>query len=253
MNVFENIDKTLIIDADSLVFFACYKAEKDTLSEEFYEVGGREKDIVLLATLYAKNHIQEMQDSTGCESVECYFTTGRKSFRYEVDPTYKQNREGGQPLIGLSEVKKALHELYPGDICEDIEADDIVVLRGKQRHTIIAAIDKDVLSQTVGTHYNYKRNEWVTTSKKDAEKFLWEQMIVGDATDGIYGIEGMGKVKAKKFLDSLQPQEYKKAVLELYKSNGKSKSEFLSNWNLLDMHLLQKDMTIKLHTMEELK
>ena len=245
MNPFENIDKTVVIDADSLIFICCYNAEKDTLPEEFHIEEEREQEIIRLAIVYSKEYIQNIQDATGCEKVECYFTSGRSNFRYQVDPTYKANRGKSPIVFGISEVKEAIHELYCGKICTDIEADDIVVFRGKQRNTVIAAIDKDVLGQAVGTHYNYKKNEWVTTTKKEAHKFLWQQMIQGDTADGIYGIAGMGKVKATKFL--ADKKDYKKAVLALYKSEGKSKAEFISNLNLLDMNLLQKDGSIKLH------
>ena len=247
MNPFKNMNNTLILDADSLVFFACYNAEKDTLPEEFHIEQERHNEIVRLACEYAKNHVKELLDTTGCGSVECYFTTGRESFRYRVDSTYKANRKKAKdPLIGLIEVKEYLNTIYDGEICKDYEADDIVVWRGKKEDTLVCAIDKDVLYQLEGTHYNYKRNEYVNTTKEEAERFLWEQMIIGDATDGIFGVNGMGKVKAKKFLEEVEPEKYSKEVLKLYKSVGKSKKEFLDNLNLLDMHLMNAEGVIEL-------
>jgi len=243
MNPFMNIDKTLIVDADSICFIAAYNADKDTLPEEFFN-GDREEEILRLGKEYGLTHIKSLLDSTGCESAELYFTSGRECFRYQVDPTYKANRKGKPAPVGINDIKKYLHSLYPGEICIAYEADDICVYRGKQNNTLLTAIDKDVIYQTVGTHYNYKKNEYITVTRKEADKFLWVQMIQGDTVDGIYGIEGMGKVKANKFLDEVK--DYEKAVLELYKSKGKSKAEFMSNLNLLDMNLLQKDGSIRL-------
>ncbi len=239
-----NLDKTLIVDADSICFIAAYNADKDTLPEEFF-TGDRDAELTRLGCQYGLEHIKSIQDSTGCEHVELYFTSGRECFRYEVDPTYKANRKGKPAPIGIKGIKDYLHALYAGEICTKIEADDICVYRGKQNNTLLAAIDKDVLYQTVGTHYNYKKNEYVTVTRKEADKFLWIQMIQGDSVDGIYGIAGMGKVKAAKALEGVA--DYYKTVLDLYKAEGKSKTEFINNLNLLDMNLLQKDKTIKLH------
>ena len=241
MNPFANMNKTLIIDADSVVYICCHNANKDLAGET-------DANIIVCAADYCIDYIASMLDSTGCKDVECYFTSGRSNFRYLVDPKYKANRTKSYntPLIvGLSEVKAIICDMYKGAMCVWIEADDIVVYRGKQENTVIAAIDKDVLSQSHGHHWNYKKCEWVYTSKEDAAKFVWLQMIQGDSVDGIYGVLGMGKVKARKYLADVHIDDCRIVVKELYKEKGNY--NFLSNLNLLDMHLLQDDGTIKLH------
>jgi 5'-3' exonuclease len=65
--------------------------------------------------------------------------------------------------------------------------------------SVVCAIDKDLL-MLEGTHYNYKKNEWVTTSKQEANLYFWMSMIIGDAVDNIKGLEGKGKVFAAKLL-----------------------------------------------------
>jgi len=227
VNVFTNQNKTLIIDADSIAFAAALQ-ESNKLQ-------------------YAIETVKRLQDFTGCKDTELYFTTERNCFRYKVDPTYKSNRKGLISPEGLKEVKIGLNKLYPGELCTEYEADDIVIWRGKQRKTLVAAIDKDVLGQLVGTHFNYHHKHWCyqTTNRKEAKKFLWIQMIQGDTIGCIYGIAGIGKVKARQYLEAVTIS-YKKAVWQLYRNNGKSKKEFLSNLNLLDMHLLDKEGEIHL-------
>lgn len=231
MNPFMNMNKTLIVDADSIAFAAALQEDLD--AHEKVE--------------YAKSFVENLLTHTGCKSVELYFTIGRNAFRYKVDPTYKANRKGLVSPKNLQFIKEELNKLYPGELCQEYEADDIVVLRGKQKNTLVAAMDKDVIGQLVGTHFNYHHKHWCyeTTSKKEAEVFLWQQMIQGDSIDGIYGIDGMGKVKAKKYLED--KVDYKKAVWELYKKVGKTKTEFLNNLNLLDMHMLNKKKEIILN------
>lgn len=247
MNPFKNIEKTLIVDADSICFIAAYNADKDLPPAEFYlSPEDRDENVIIMAKQYAKDHVRSIQDATGCEKVELYFTEGRNNFRYKIDPTYKSKRLDAPRFVGIKETKYELNRTFSGEIFKDIEADEYVYWRGKQRNTLIAAIDKDIIGQFPGTVYNYKKNEYVTTTRKDAKKFLWIQMIMGDATDSIYGIEGMGKVKAGKFLEDVDPEKFEDTVWELYKSKGKSRKEFISNLNLLDMSILNKKGEVEL-------
>jgi hypothetical protein len=54
-----------------------------------------------------------------------------------------------------------------------------------------------------GTHYNYKKNEWVTVSEQDSIIYFWKSMIIGDTADNIKGLEGKGKAFADKLLDNI--------------------------------------------------
>lgn len=248
INVFQNLEKTVIIDGDSLCYIALYNAEKDTLPRDFFVNSAEyQKDKNNLAKLYIKKHIENILDATGCKDLEVYLTEGRDSFRYKIDKEYKVKRKNVAPLEGLGEIKLWVSTEYKGEICRSYEADDMVVWRGKSPDTIIAAIDKDVLLQSEGDHYNYKKNEWITVTKEEASRYLWTQMIVGDATDGVYGIEGMGPKKAETFLNSFEASLYYNEVLKLYVEKDKSRKDFFLNLNLLDMHLLNDKKEIKLH------
>jgi 5'-3' exonuclease len=94
-----------------------------------------------------------------------------------------------------------------------IEADDVVnMLRIKIDNSFICAIDKDLL-QLEGTHYNYKTNEWVTTSKQEADLFFWKSMIIGDSTDNIKGLEGKGKAFASVLLTTENDVDYMRTLV----------------------------------------
>lgn len=247
MNVFQNIGKTLIVDADSVAFIACYNADKDIMPIEFYNDSEEERQeaMINLACEYAKGHVLNIQETTGCDSVECYFTAG-KCFRYEVSPEYKANRQKTNKIEGLKEVKEYLHSQFDGMICTEFEADDIVYYRGMQENTLVSCIDKDISGQLPYMTYNFRKNEYVEP-QEDPKKFLWLQMIIGDPVDNIKGIHRMGVKKATAYLEDVE--DYREAVYQLYIEKGRE-SDFIMNLNLLDMSLLQDDMTIKLHEEE---
>ena len=229
-NQFLNMEKTLIVDADSIAFAAALQ-----------ELDVHDK------IDYANNSIKNLLSYTGCKDIELYFTIGRNSFRYALDKEYKSNRKSTKSPEDLTIIKQELNRIYPGELCELYEADDAVVWRGKQINTLVAAMDKDVLGQLPGEHFNYHHKHWCyeITTEHEAKLFLWVQMIQGDPADGIYGITGMGKVRARKYLED--KENYKEAVWSLYKEESKTKKEFLTNLNLLDMNMLNENKEVILN------
>ena len=82
---------------------------------------------------------------------------------------------------------------------------------------VVCSPDKDVLKQVPGSHYNYQKMEWVHTSDEDAEAFLWKQTLMGDSTDGIPGIPGLGPKTADKLIDEMPDvHTYAGIVIEKY-------------------------------------
>ena len=123
---------------------------------------------------------------------------------------------------------------------------------------VLAAVDKDLLKSIVGTHFNYsyrledktkpesvEKGWWVTTGKRDAEIFQWTQMLMGDATDGITGIPGIGIKGAEKIILECElagkylPEYILSRYVSHYHSVSKGVYEFQKNYRLL--HLLNTD------------
>ena len=82
------------------------------------------------------------------------------------------------------------------------EADDLVSYYSytDRRSTIICSPDKDVLYQCVGMHFNYQKNDFLHTTPDEALKFLWKQVLMGDSTDNIQGIPGVGEKTSDNWL-----------------------------------------------------
>ena len=98
-----------------------------------------------------------------------------------------------------------------------MEADDLVSYYSytDERKTIICSPDKDVLYQCVGMHYNYQKGEFLHTSPDDAIKFLWKQVLMGDSTDHIPGLPGVGDKTSTNWLKT-RTKDFEGFVLKKY-------------------------------------
>jgi len=136
-----------------------------------------------------------------------------KTFRHNVDVKYKANRKGKPLPDWAKEIKEYLFSNLRGFNVLGLEADDLVGILNHYYDDIkIASIDKDVLKQCPGEHWNYKYSidkddeesliigEMVHTSVEDANRFLYIQVLAGDSGDNIPGIKGVGVKKAEKIL-----------------------------------------------------
>lgn len=265
--------KTLLIDADTLVYAVCSVLEygKELLGREFYTEEeyselknhpnyDRETNSVWeidleQALVMAAEKIETLQTLSGCKDVELHFTGG-KNFRFSVWKDYKANRKSTRYPVGLTETKTSLLEAYGGENNTGWEADDMVCMLKREYPDkyIVCAVDKDVLKGVPGVHFNYYQNEkynipmkWVITDELTALKWPYLQCLMGDSSDGITGVPKIGPKKAEKLLDKLE-DEYSiwKAVKEAYKKAGLEENEAIRNMRLVSMHQLTKDKELKL-------
>lgn len=147
------------------------------------------------------------------------FLTGPTNFRYQVYPEYKATRADKYRPKHLKACKEYLSSVYDAATSENCEADDLMAIaQSSQRDTIICSLDKDML-QVPGWHYSWAieggplNKRWTKEAKlqeispiEGLRKFYY-QMIVGDASDNIKGVDGMGPVAANKLLEGLDTEE----------------------------------------------
>lgn len=194
----ENKNKPiLLIDADSLIYYVAYK---ETLSEAIEDLD---------------NRISRIFEETGSDRFIMYITEG-KCFRYEKTITndYKESRKSKPKPKFYSVIKEYLKTKYEASNVKGLEADDCVVFLKNtiKEDTIICSPDKDVLFGIPGKHYNYQmisskdgKNNYeskgfINVTSEESNKFLYTQMLMGDATDSIPGIEGVGIKTAEKWI-----------------------------------------------------
>lgn len=181
-----------IIDIDSQLFVAGWYANKIR--------GGAKAAIEKLADRL--DFIRQMTPANG-EYLLLKGVNKKTQFRYEIYPEYKANRAPGEAHFNdeqrhwLLDTQRAIDisELYP-----ELETDDTVGMYHKNRMDVIVSIDKD-LRQYPGAHFNPDKNETEIITPLDGAWNFWIQVLAGDHTDNVKGIQDMGPAGAKKVLE----------------------------------------------------
>jgi 5'-3' exonuclease len=132
----------------------------------------------------------------------CFFSDKRENnFRTEIFPEYKANRPDRKPRW-YSELKEFIIWKYNSKICLGEEADDGLGY-SQTEDSCIVSIDKD-LFQVPGHHYNFVKEEWHYVNEEEGRLWFYKQLIQGDATDGVKGVAGLGKVKTERLFSGLE-------------------------------------------------
>ncbi len=193
----------LLVDGDLFAFRCAASAENDN---EHIACARME---TLLDTCLSETNSDEFQ----------IFLTGPTNFRYQVYPEYKATRQDKYRPQYLTQCKEYLRDKYDAVTSDNCEADDLMAIaQTAERDTIICSLDKDML-QVPGMHYSWaieggpQTKRWVKEARlqeispiEGLRKFYY-QMIVGDTSDNIKGVEGMGPVAANKLLAGLETEE----------------------------------------------
>lgn len=123
-----------------------------------------------------------------------------RNFRYDVDPTYKQNRKGTRKPLAYSAVLEKIEADYPSFKHDGLEADDVMgIFATRDSNTIICSMDKDMKTIPC-TLFDGKTVKKI--DKATADYWFFYQVLVGDTADGYPGLPGTGPVKAAQILDT---------------------------------------------------
>ena len=206
-----------LIDADLIAYEAASAAD---MVDEGYE--RRSFDYVIDKV---DESIKFITENSGCDSYEL-FITGKDNFRYDIATVkpYKGNRSAKPKPFYLESTRKLL-ESYGAVVCDGMEADDMLAVRAREmeyKDCCICSRDKDLrmvpcmqyswevglqpewgpeLVDTLGElHFRFSDKILKNGEKSNAIKKVWgtglkwfyAQLIIGDATDNISGLEGKG-------------------------------------------------------------
>lgn len=176
-------------------------------TEEDYTVDTRlEVEPVSNALHSARMMIEDIIEVCQAENYQLYLT-GKGNFREQVATIqpYKGNRTADKPVHHQA-IRDYLISQWGAEVIEGMEADDVLAMRQTDT-TVIASIDKD-LKQVKGKHYNWRTDDCPTHVTEEVGTYnFYYQLLVGDRTDNIPGIPGMGPVKAKKLLELCDDEE----------------------------------------------
>ena len=226
-----------LIDADSLLYKVGYALEDkvDWDGDDSYcYYSNLEQQIKSL-----ESKIDHIMTVTGCDEYELWLT-GSGNFRDSNHLGYKANREGVRKPTDFSKLKKWMINNMNTKVAIGLEADDMVVYLKDTHYDkyILCAIDKDVLYQTEGSHYNYGKEVTVDIDAYHAIWFSYYQTLAGDVTDGYKGCPRIGDVKARKLIPleaELSEVEMWDLVVEAYDKAGLGEEEAIQTMRLANM------------------
>lgn len=175
------------------------------------------------------------------DDFKIYLTSANKnSFRHKIYPEYKANRKAEKP-VWYDLIRSTILETLPSELAIDCEADDLMGLN-QTATTIIGSTDKD-LDMIPGFHYNFVKNEGYFISEDEALHNFYVQLLTGDATDNIPGLNKIGPVKANEALEGCKTEEQYYAVCKhMYAQQNKTEDEMIRNGRLLWIWRKQQDI-----------
>lgn len=185
-----------------------------------------ENDPVEVAYMRIDQMIHSILDTTGANTYRG-FISGGSNFRHEIYPEYKANRKDMVDPRWRSACKEYLVREWAAEVTDGYEADDALGIN-QTADTIICSIDKD-LDQVPGLHYSWpivrkgavvREGRIYEVSEIEGLKSFYRSLLVGDRTDNIFGVDGIGKVKAAQMIDNLETEEEMfERVAELYQGD----------------------------------
>jgi len=201
----------LLIDMDILVYRVACTCEDEVEQVAYWRM---------------EDSLKEMFDAIGTTNFTG-FLTGRDNFRKTLDPTYKANRTQERPKHWQA-CRDYLVKKHKAVIVDHYEADDALGW-SQIPETVICSIDKDLL-MIPGKHYNWVKKEFKTVTEEEGMQTFFKQLLIGDTSDNVFGIRGIGPKKAEKALGELFSTE---ELFEKVRSMYDDDKRLLLNCNLL--------------------
>lgn len=175
-----------------------------------------EEEIAILRT---DKLMRDLLYNTESTSYNCYLS-GRNNFRKKVNPEYKANRKDKEPPRWLQSCREYLIKEWNAVVSEGCEADDLLGINQHNTDSVCISLDKDLLMIT-GWHFRWLDNEKIFVTPDQGLKAFYKQMLIGDKSDNIFGVRGIGPVKAAGIIDTLDTEEEMiSTVFKLYEEDA---------------------------------
>ena len=217
-----------IFDIDSVVYEATYNAED--LDEAIDNFWSKYKDVVY--NMEVRYGSVKMINVGFC----------RHNYRATIFDTYKANRKDSIKPEFLAPLIEYVKDNLDVVTRSFVETDDIVaklMLQYGKDKAVIISIDKDYM-QFEGTIYNYRKREFIKVSEEEAYFNFWSQMIIGDSSDNVKGVKGLGKSWCEKNLQGLSEYGMIRVVFKAFakKYKAKGREAFIKTYFQLKLNIL---------------
>ena len=258
---------TALIDLDSILYQSVYKCVSIKQIRELLQKGSKEDvkqafrqlilDEAINRTENKLLHILTYLNSVHFEEIdqsELYITTCSNNFRNKLTDNYKAKRKKNNYVWMVREYYRNNGAFFS----DTLEADDLIADRCKELNTdeyVIVSIDKDlrtiggyiwsyyqqkskdidgnyILNENGGFEKEYKQKNIEFVTDKQATSFFYQQMLMGDATDNIIGLKGIGVKRSEKLINASKNEFI--TVAREYIKRGR-KEDFKLNHRLLKL------------------
>jgi len=208
--------KIAVFDISNFLFIDFY-INKKKIEENF---STKEKKFNFLFNNFFHN-ILFLSSFNNCENFVLAFDSECK-FRKEIYPLYKAKRNEDKNKEDLELIYSVLNYIYSLNFLnklkiDNCEADDIayyfVEKNHKENEIVLFSNDKDWI-QIINDFDNVKLFNSKRVLIEKEEKILLKKAIVGDKSDNIKGIKGIGEKRFENFISNQENLEKNKEIIE---------------------------------------
>ena len=214
--------RTLMIDGDIMIF------QIGRVTEDITDFGDQTMESYdMESAIRLVNHeLDQISKKTGYKREELVVAlSSDKNFRKRFFPTYKTNRKHIRKPLGLKAMREYLlenMEEYNTVMIEEFEADDVMGMYGTapkdllDQEIAIYSQDKDLFTIPC-KQWDFKKGKFIKPTQEESTRFLYKQVLMGDAVDGYKGCPKIGKIKAERALKDCESEtEMLKECHKLY-------------------------------------
>lgn len=255
--------RELLIDADSLAYRLGFRFQDLSVNDFDVEDGpfkADSKDKINAFSDIIDKELKSWMELTSTKSYQLhvsykaciddlfkqkYFRENQRCFRYQearvLPKAYKHNRSKIHIDTPWKSFLLAMVQNFSAEVHDYVEADDVVVrLKLDDPTLVLAAIDKDVLFQCPGIHFNYYKNDFEDVSENEARFYKYWQCLIGDTSDGYSGAKGIGKARASSLINKeMSDVDLWERIKSVFLSKGQSIEEAIATMRLADMSQLK--------------
>ena len=200
MTMIPEMPKLAVLDGDWIAYTAACWAENEGFD---YLEGRIEYDL--------KNYTPK-----GCDAISLFSCSRNDNYRRDFWPVYKAHRDGKPSPQFLGDAIQMMKDKSESRLVDTLEADDLIGLSVSAGIAMGVAIDKDM--RTIpGWHWNPRKEDApVYQSEAAAYRFFCKQLVMGDSTDGIYGMIGKGEAHFEKNIAILPEDRWMDTIIQHY-------------------------------------
>lgn len=211
-----------------------------------------------LAKMTVDRVIGNILQDTGVRAYELFlepWEIPKCTFRDSIatEREYKGNRKGPKPEF-VTLMREYMRDTWNAQLAwPGLESEDCCVVRAYENgieNTIVAYVDKDLEGHPLQL-YNYTKRIFLRPTEHAAKRWHAKQLLMGDSTDNIVGIKGMGPAGANKVLRDADDDTLLQTVAQAYRDGGYSYEYFIEMYNLITIRSVRETIPSLLIPMTE--